>query len=84
MLTAKQRIGLNMDTLAWLSRGLSYPSMRLLPITPEIAVRAYNLPEPFHRDPADRMLVATALEHSSPLVTSDERIILYPHASTIN
>ena len=84
MLAERQRITLHADALSWLRRSLAYPTVHLLPITPEIAVRAYNLPEPFHRDPADRMLVATALEHSSPLVTSDERIILYPHVQTIS
>ena len=76
-------IELPTDSLTWMLRLLSYPAVRLLPITPEIAVRAYSLPEPFHRDPADRILVATALEHSCPLVTSDGRILDYPHVNTI-
>ena len=58
-------------------------TVHLLPLTPEIAVRAYRLPEPFHRDPADRILVATALEHSCSLVTSDARVTDYPHVQTI-
>ena len=76
-------IELPTDSLTWMLRLLSYPTVRLLPITPEIAVRAYSLPEPFHRDPADRILVATALEYSCPLVTSDGRILDYPHVNTI-
>ena len=76
-------IELPTDALTWLGNLLSYPSVQLLPITPEIAVRAYTLPEPFHRDPADRILVATALELSCPLLTSDRRIIEYPHVTTI-
>lgn len=82
-LAAARSIELPTDALAWMRGLLSYAGVRLLPITPEIAVRAYNLPEPFHRDPADRILVATALEHSCPLVTSDNRIIEYPHVITI-
>ena len=76
-------IELPTDALTWMRRLLSYPAVRLLPITPGIAVRAYSLPEPFHRDPADRILVATALEHSCPLITSDGRILDYPHVNTI-
>ena len=76
-------IELPTDALTWLGNLLSYPSVQLLPITPEIAVRAYTLPEPFHRDPADRILVATALELSCPLLTSDRRIVEYPHVTTI-
>lgn len=76
-------IELPTDALTWMGDLLGYPSVRLLPITPEIAVRAYTLPEPFHRDPADRILVATALELSCPLLTSDRRIVEYPHVTTI-
>ena len=76
-------IELPTDTLTWISDLLGYPSVQLLPITPEIAVRAYTLPEPFHRDPADRILVATALEFSCPLLTSDRSIVEYPHVTTI-
>ena len=83
-LAAARLIELPTDALAWISRLLSYPNVQLLPITPEIAVRAYNMPEPFHRDPADRILVATALELSCPLLTSDSRIIDYPHITTIS
>ena len=83
-MAAARLIELPTDALAWISRLLSYPNVQLLPITPEIAVRAYNMPEPFHRDPADRILVATALELSCPLLTSDSRIIDYPHITTIS
>ena len=82
-LAGNRLIELPTDSLTWMHSLLSYPTVRLLPITPEIAVRAYGLPEPFHRDPADRILVATALEYSCPLVTSDGRILDYPHVSTI-
>ena len=82
-LTAIGRLELYPDTLTWLRNGIAYPGVRLLPVTPEIAVRAYSLPEPFHRDPADRILVATALEHYCPLVTSDGRILNYPEVNTI-
>ena len=76
-------IELPTDALTWMGDLLGYPSVQLLPITPEIAVRAYTLHEPFHRDPADRILVATALELSCPLLTSDRRIIDYPYVDTI-
>lgn len=83
MLAERQRITLEPDALSWLSRLLSFPSVRLLPITPEIAVSAYSLPEPFHRDPADRILVATAIELACPLLTSDRSILRYSHVNTI-
>ena len=44
----------------------------VLPLTPQIAVAATAFPE--FRDPADRLIAATALTHGVPLVTKDERI----------
>ena len=63
------------NPLEWINSELSYPSVQLLPITPEIAVRAYQLPDMFQPDPADRLLVAAAIENNCPLATSDNRII---------
>jgi PIN domain nuclease of toxin-antitoxin system len=47
-----------------------------------IALEAYSLPDPFHRDPADRVLVATARTYQAILLTADERILGYSHAQT--
>ena len=47
-----------------------------------ISVEAFSLPEPFHRDPADRVLVATARSHQAILLTADERILAYRHVRT--
>lgn len=46
---------------------------RILPLTPGIAWRAVQL-EWSYRDPADRLICATALEHRLPLVTHDQEI----------
>ena len=46
----------------------------LRPITPEIAALAARLPANFPRDPADRLIGATAIVEGIPLVTADERI----------
>ena len=44
------------------------------PITPEIAAFAVQLPSSFPKDPADRLIAATAIVEGAPLVTADERI----------
>jgi PIN domain nuclease of toxin-antitoxin system len=44
------------------------------PITPEIAALAVQLPEGFPKDPADRLIAATAMAEGAALVTADERI----------
>ena len=62
----------------WLAQAL-LPPVQLLPLTPEVAVGSTRLPAPFHRDPADQLIVATARHYDCPLVTLDQRIRAYPH-----
>jgi PIN domain nuclease of toxin-antitoxin system len=52
-------------------------------ITPAIAIEAYSLPDEFHKDPADRIIVATARVYNCPLVTIDQNIVAYPHVRLI-
>lgn len=63
----------------WISESLNALLAETVPLTHEIAIAAYNLPGEFHRDPADRMLVATAVVHDLTFMTADERILAYPH-----
>jgi len=53
------------------------------PITPEIASLAAHFPETYPRDPADRLIGATALAEGLPLVTRDEGIRNSPLLRTI-
>jgi PIN domain nuclease of toxin-antitoxin system len=73
------RLVLPHPVLDWFDVGLSYPGIRLLDLTPEIAAESAALPGEFHRDPADQIIVATARIHDCPLVTADRKILEYPH-----
>ena len=53
------------------------PGIRIAALTPDIAVRASFLPGVLHPDPADRLLVSTALAMGLRLVTRDQRLIEY-------
>jgi PIN domain nuclease of toxin-antitoxin system len=77
------RLELPCPVSEWLEQALSYPGIRLLELTPEIAVESTQLPGEFHRDPADQIIVATARIYGCPLVTSDRKILDYPHVETI-
>ena len=68
---------------AWIEMALAYPGVRLLPLTPAVAIEANNLPGRFHRDPADQIIVATARIFDRPLLTVDERILDYPHVRAV-
>ena len=76
-LRRKGRLRLGKPTQAWVDEALGWPGLNLLPLTPEIAVASGELPEPFHDDPADRIIVATARTTSSRLMTADSRILAY-------
>ncbi|OQY34737.1 MAG: twitching motility protein PilT [Anaerolineaceae bacterium 4572_5.2] len=67
----------------WFEQAISYPGIRVLELTPEIAVESTRLPGKFHRDPADQIIVATARINDCPLVTSDTKILDYSYVETI-
>lgn len=46
-------------------------------LTPDIAVAATDLPGTFHKDPADRILIATAAVYAAHLMTRDKAILEY-------
>lgn len=58
-------------------------TVQLLNLTPEIAIEATQLPQPFHRDPADQIIVATARIHGCQLLTLDGKIRNYPHVELL-
>lgn len=77
MLESKGRIRIFKDCLDWVKQALAAPGVRLLPLSPEVAVASCRLPGIFHGDAADRMLVASARLNDLCLVTYDKRIIAY-------
>ena len=83
MLVANQRLVLSMEVSAWLATVAEIEAVRFIPVDIEIATKSVELPGEFHKDPADRMIVATARKFAVPLVTKDEKIRTYPHVKTI-
>ena len=57
--------------------------MTVIPITPEIAALTTQFPEDYPRDPADRIIGATARAEGLTLVTRDERIRNCPLLKTV-
>jgi PIN domain nuclease of toxin-antitoxin system len=68
------RIELDVPVDAWVQRFLDRPGIEATPLGHRAAARGYQLHHLEHRDPADRLLIATAMELRCPLVTYDERI----------
>jgi PIN domain nuclease of toxin-antitoxin system len=67
----------------WIEGALKYPGVQLLPLSVEVLVASTQLPGDFHKDPADQMIVATAMELAIPLLTSDQKILNYQYVSSI-
>jgi len=68
----------------WMEKSLADLRADTLPVTHEIAVEAYQLPKPFHRDPADRQIVACARLQELTVATADERILNWNHVSSVD
>jgi len=83
LLVAKGRLQLTMEIRDWIAKSEGLPFIKFIPVDNVIAVKSVSLPKPFHTDPADRIIVATATTVGAPLVTKDERILKYPHVETI-
>ncbi len=83
-LLAVEAISLTVPLDAWIGDSLRGLEVRTAKVTHEIAAEAYRLPPEFHKDPTDRILVATARIHQLVLLTADERILQYPHARTMD
>ena len=87
LLEAIHRIELSQDVRTWVGRALAFPGVRLKGLSPSIAIESTRLPGTLHRDPGDRILIATARLTGAALVTCDERILAYAqqgHVRVVN
>ena len=78
----KQQLAFDRPLDRWLDGATSIEGLHVWELTPPILVESCQLPQPFHGDPADQIIVATARHHGAVLVTKDERIRRYQHVSS--
>jgi len=81
-LLEKGKIGISYKPEEWINAALEMPKLRFVHLTPMIAYRSTDLPKPFHDDPADQIIVATAREENATILTKDKRITNYQHVQT--
>ncbi len=74
MLYSLGRVRLTIPLREWLDKAVAAPLVRRHGISPAVAAELASLPDSFHRDPADRILVATARVLGATLLTRDRRI----------
>jgi PIN domain nuclease of toxin-antitoxin system len=74
---------LPMQVEEWFSLARTYKGIIIEPVSAEDAIASACLPGNFHKDPADRIIVALARRHKATLVTADTLIRAYPHVTTL-
>jgi PIN domain nuclease of toxin-antitoxin system len=82
-LVEKGRISLFEDLEAWVEQALDVPGLHIVALDFRVFHRSSTLPPPFHSDPADQMIVATARLRDATIITKDKLIRQYPHVKTL-
>jgi PIN domain nuclease of toxin-antitoxin system len=83
MLVARERLVFSIHVDTWIARVEALAFLTFVPVDNRIAVRAVQLVDFPHRDPADRMIVSTALGMGATLVTADARLRSYSIVRTV-
>lgn len=79
----KRQLVLDRPMRDWLDQATTRPGLELVDLTPTILIDSCDLPQPFHGDPADQIIVATARYERATLVTRDRSLRRYAHVQTI-
>lgn len=82
-LVKKNKLKFNILADNWLEKVESLPYVNFVSMDNKIAVQSVNLPDFLHKDPADRIVIATALQIGAKLITSDRKILDYPHIQAV-
>ena len=82
-LLEKRRVAISCKPEDWLNAAFDLPKFNLIPLTPSLAYRSTVLPQPFHNDPADQIIVATALQENATILTKDGNILKYEHVESL-
>ncbi len=79
---AQGKLVLALEPAAWFERAIDHHGLHEIPVHGSVAAASTMLP-PIHKDPCDRIIVATAHKHSLTVVTPDTLIASYPGTETI-
>lgn len=82
-LVEKKRLKFECSVEEWLGSAIKYPHIKILDLSLSIIIKSTQL-QGFHQDPADQIIVATAMIYDSILVTQDTKILEYDLVKTVN
>jgi PIN domain nuclease of toxin-antitoxin system len=77
MLASRNRLGLATRPERWFQRLLAIPGVRQADLSPDILIASSFLPGTPPRDPADRIILATARDLGATLITRDHLLLKY-------
>ena len=83
ILVSRGRLKLTMNPDDWVAASEALPFFDFVPVSNSIALKSVQLPGILHNDPADRIIIATAISLGAVLVTKDENIRNYEHVKTV-
>jgi len=83
MLVKKERIKIDVGYQDFIDLILNSNKYVVQRITAEIAELSVNFPETINKDPSDRIIAATSIIHTAPLVTADTNLINAKEITTI-
>lgn len=84
LLDAAGRVRLEQPFADWLHHARAETGIAVAPLTEQVAFDSTHLPGDFHRDPADRCIVATARSLDATVVTRDRHIHRYGAAGHVS
>ena len=79
----KQQLVLDRPLHQWLDAAVTRAGLGILELTRSVLVESCALPQPFHGDPADQIIVATARQRAAVLITKDQRLREYAHVHSV-
>ncbi len=84
LLVARNRLGLSTRPELWFQRLLAIPGVRLADLSPNILIASSFLPGEPPRDPADRIILATARDLGATLITRDRMLLKYGEGGQVS
>lgn len=84
LLVARNRLGLSIKPERWFQRLLAVEGVRLAELSPDVLTASSFLPGEPPRDPADRIIVATARDLGAILITRDRLLLKYGEAGQVS
>ena len=83
LLVKRQRLLLTMETKDWIAATETLSFVSFIPVDNKIALDSVQLPPPLHNDPADRIIIASAIATNAVIITKDEKIRNYHKVNTL-